>query len=164
MKIETDFLIIGSGISGLSLALNLSKLFPEEKILLITKESLHHSSTYHAQGGIACVSNSGDNFEKHIKDTILAGDGLCNEKIVKTIITQAPKRIGELIELGVKFTRNENGEYDLGKEGGHSERRILHVNDQTGQSIEDTLIRNVEKLNNIEINKTCQPVQPKSCF
>ena len=153
MKIETDFLIIGSGISGLSLALNLSKLFPEEKILLITKESLHHSSTYHAQGGIACVSNSGDNFEKHIKDTILAGDGLCNEKIVKTIITQAPKRIGELIELGVKFTRNENGEYDLGKEGGHSERRILHVNDQTGQSIEDTLISNVEKLNNIDIKE-----------
>ncbi|MFX1346410.1 MAG: FAD-dependent oxidoreductase, partial [Promethearchaeota archaeon] len=79
MKLKTDFLIIGSGISGLSLAIYLSKLAPDEKILLITKESLHESSTYHAQGGIACVWNSDDNFEKHIQDTLVAGDGLCDE-------------------------------------------------------------------------------------
>ncbi len=153
MKIKTDFLIIGSGISGLSLALKLSILLPNEKILLITKESLYQSSTYYAQGGIACVSNSSDNFEKHIKDTMIAGDGLCNENIVRKIITQAPERLDELIDLGVEFSRKDDGEYDLGQEGGHSERRILHVNDQTGQSIETTLIDNVKKLKNIEIKE-----------
>ncbi|MFX1503357.1 MAG: L-aspartate oxidase, partial [Promethearchaeota archaeon] len=153
MKTTTDFLIIGSGISGLSLALNLSKIFPEEQIFLITKENLHECSTYHAQGGIACVWNDDDNFEKHIQDTLIAGDGLCNKQIVRKIITQAPKRINELIDLGVKFTRDKNGEYDLGKEGGHSERRVLHVNDQTGRSIEKTLIDNVKKLSNIEIKE-----------
>ncbi|UCC18227.1 MAG: L-aspartate oxidase [Promethearchaeota archaeon] len=153
MKFKTDFLIIGSGISGLSLALYLSKLVPDEKLLLITKETLHESSTYHAQGGIACVWNNNDNFEKHVQDTLIAGDGLCNEKIVRRIINQAPERINELIELGVNFNRNANGEYDLGKEGGHSVRRILRVNDQTGQSVEKTLIENVKKLNNIDIRE-----------
>ncbi|UCD02055.1 MAG: L-aspartate oxidase [Promethearchaeota archaeon] len=153
MKFNTDFLIIGSGISGLSLSLNLSNLVPTERILLITKESLHESSTYHAQGGIACVWNTNDSFEKHIQDTIMAGDGLCNENIVRKIIIQAPERINELIDLGVNFNRNENGEYDLGQEGGHSERRILHVNDQTGQSIENILINNVKKHDNIEIKE-----------
>ena len=153
MKLKTDFLIIGSGISGLSLAIYLSKLAPDEKILLITKESLHESSTYHAQGGIACVWNNDDNFDKHIQDTLVAGDGLCDEKVVKKIITQAPERIIDLIDLGVEFTRNANGEYDLGKEGGHTVRRVLHVNDQTGQSIENTLISNVKKLSNVEIKE-----------
>jgi L-aspartate oxidase len=153
LKIKTDVLIIGSGISGLSLTLYLSKLVPNEKILLITKESLHESSTYHAQGGIASVWNSNDNFEKHVQDTLIAGDGLCNENVVRRIVTQAPDRINELIELGVNFTRNENGDYDLGKEGGHSVRRILHVNDQTGQNVEQTLIENIKKLSNIEIRE-----------
>ena len=153
MKFKTDFLIIGSGISGLSLALYLSKLVPDEKLLLITKETLHESSTYHAQGGIACVWNDNDNFEKHVQDTLIAGDGLCNETVVRNIINQAPNRINDLIDLGLNFTRNENGEYDLGKEGGHSERRILHVNDQTGQSVEQILIEHVKKLDNIEIRE-----------
>ncbi|MFX0082464.1 MAG: L-aspartate oxidase [Candidatus Hodarchaeota archaeon] len=153
MKLKTDFLIIGSGISGLSLTWYLSKLVPDERILLITKESLHESSTYHAQGGIACVWNNNDNFEKHIQDTLVAGDGLCDEKVVRKIITQAPDRINDLIELGVNFTRNASGEYDLGKEGGHSVRRVLHVNDQTGQSIEQTLINNVKKLPNVDIKE-----------
>ncbi len=153
MKIKTDFLIVGSGISGLSLALNLSKQVPEENILLITKESLHESSTFHAQGGIACVWDKNDNFEKHIHDTLIAGDGLCDENVVKAIITQAPDRIQDLIDFGVEFTRNGNGEYDLGQEGGHSQRRVLHVNDQTGQSVEQTLIDNAKKLNNIDIKE-----------
>ncbi|MBA7627992.1 L-aspartate oxidase [subsurface metagenome] len=153
MKLKTDFLIIGSGISGLSLTLYLSKLVPDKRILLITKESLHESSTFHAQGGIACVWNNNDNFEKHIHDTLVAGDGLCDEKVVRKIITQAPERINDLIELGVEFTRDGNGEYDLGKEGGHSVRRVLHVNDQTGMSIEQILIDNVKKLNNVEIKE-----------
>jgi len=153
LKFKTDFLIIGSGISGLSLALYLSKLVPKVKLLLITKESLHESSTYHAQGGIACVWNNNDSFEKHVQDTLIAGDGLCNETVVRNIINKAPDRINDLIDLGINFTRNENGEYDLGKEGGHSERRILHVNDQTGQSVEQILIEHVKKLNNIEIRE-----------
>ena len=153
MKLKTDILIIGSGISGLSLALYLSKLIPDKKILLITKERLHESSTFHAQGGIACVWNNNDNFEKHVQDTLIAGDGLCDEAVVRKIISQAPERINELIELGVEFTRNSNGEYDLGKEGGHSIRRVLHVNDQTGQSIEQTLIENVRKTPNVELKE-----------
>ncbi|MFX1323127.1 MAG: FAD-dependent oxidoreductase, partial [Promethearchaeota archaeon] len=91
MKIKTDILIIGGGISGLSLAIKLAKLRPDQEILLITKESLKESNTFYAQGGIACVWNENDNFENHIKDTLIAGDGLCNEEIVRKIITQAPK-------------------------------------------------------------------------
>jgi L-aspartate oxidase len=153
LKIKTDFLIIGSGISGLSLALNLSKIVPDGRVFLITKESLHESSTFHAQGGIACVWDKTDSFEKHVNDTLIAGDGLCNEEVVKAIISQAPERIQDLIDLGVEFTRNGNGEYDLGQEGGHSQRRVLHVNDQTGQSIERSLINKVRKLKNIEIKE-----------
>ena len=138
MRIKTDFLIIGSGISGLSLAIYLSKLVPEQKIYLITKETLKDCSTYHAQGGIACVWDDNDNFEKHIQDTLIAGDGLCDENVVRKILTQVPDRINDLVEFGLKFTKNEDGDYDLGKEGGHTERRILHVNDQTGKSIEQT--------------------------
>ena len=153
MKITTDFLIIGSGISGLFLAINISKLAPDKRILLITKERLQDCSTFHAQGGVAGVWNNNDTFKKHIQDTLVAGDGLCKEGVVKQIVKQAPERIKELIDLGVEFTRNENGGYDLGKEGGHSERRILHVNDQTGQSIEQVLIQNVKQLNNVELKE-----------
>ena len=98
MKIKTDFLIIGSGISGLSLAIKLSKLIPDGNILLITKESIQESSTFHAQGGIACVWDEDDSFEKHIHDTMIAGDGLCDENVVKAIITQAPEEIVLKIE------------------------------------------------------------------
>jgi len=146
-------LIIGGGISGLSLALKIARLLPNEQILLVTKDKLSESSTYYAQGGIACVWNKNDKFEKHVQDTLKAGDGLCNEEVVRKIISQAPERIKELIDFGVDFTRNGEGEYDLGKEGGHSERRVLHVNDQTGQSIELCLIENVKKLENVEIKE-----------
>ncbi|MBY9009787.1 MAG: L-aspartate oxidase [Candidatus Lokiarchaeota archaeon] len=153
MNTKTDFLVIGSGIAGLTLAKKLAHLSPEDNILLITKEKLEEGSTFYAQGGIACVWNDSDNFEKHIQDTLSAGDGLCNEKVVRKILTQAPERINELIEIGVQFKRNSDGKYDLGKEGGHSERRILHVNDQTGQSIEKKLIANVKKIKNLEIKE-----------
>ncbi|MFX1448551.1 MAG: L-aspartate oxidase [Promethearchaeota archaeon] len=153
MNTKTDFLIIGGGISGLSLAIKLARLSPNDKILLITKEELEESSTFYAQGGIACVWNNNDSFEKHIQDTLKAGDGLCNERVVERILKQAPERINELIDIGVNFTRNGNGEYDLGKEGGHSERRILHVNDQTGQKIEQKLIEAVKKIDNVEIKE-----------
>jgi len=153
LNTNTDFLIIGGGISGLSLAIKLANLSPNEEILLITKENLEEGSTFYAQGGIACVWDKNDSVDKHIQDTLNAGDGLCNEEVVKKILTQAPKRINELIDIGVNFTRNENGEYDLGNEGGHSERRILHVNDQTGQNIEQKLIEVVKKIENVEIKE-----------
>ena len=153
MKLTTDILIIGGGISGLSLAIKLSTLASESNILVLTKERLEDCNTYHAQGGIACVWEEKDNFEKHIQDTVIAGDGLCNEKIVRQIIEQAPERINELIEWGVGFTRNNEGSYDLGKEGGHSERRVLHVNDLTGQSIESKLIEKVKTCKNVEIKE-----------
>ncbi|MFX0071575.1 MAG: L-aspartate oxidase [Candidatus Hermodarchaeota archaeon] len=153
MKYKTDFLIIGSGISGLSFALYLSKLVPKANLFLATKQNLLDSSTYYAQGGIACVWNDGDNFEKHIQDTLIAGDGLCKENVVRHIIQQAPDRINDLIDLGVNFNQNNDGEYELGKEGGHSVRRIFHVNDQTGKSVEEILIDHVKKLDNIQIKE-----------
>ncbi|MFX1400885.1 MAG: L-aspartate oxidase [Promethearchaeota archaeon] len=153
MKLKTDILIVGGGISGLTLAIKLAQLAPDQNILIITKEGLKESNTFYAQGGIACVWNENDNFEKHIQDTILAGDGLCDENIVRKIITQAPEMIKELIDLGVEFTRNADGHYDLGKEGGHSERRVLHVNDLTGQNIALKLIEEVKKYVNIEIKE-----------
>jgi len=153
LKIKTDILIIGGGISGLSLALKLSHLAPDIQILLITKEEIKECNTFYAQGGIASVWSKSDSFEKHIQDTLIAGDGLCNEEIVRSIITKAPEVIKELIEMGIKFTKKADGDYDLGKEGGHSERRILHVNDLTGQNVEEVLIKQVKKLPNVDIKE-----------
>ena len=153
MKLKTDVLIIGGGISGLSLAIKLSILASESNILVLTKEKLEDCNTYHAQGGIACVWEEKDDFEKHIQDTLIAGDGLCIESIIRHIVEQAPERLNELIKWGVEFTRNNEGNYDLGKEGGHSERRVLHVNDLTGQSIESKLIKKVKTCKNVEIKE-----------
>lgn len=153
MKLKTDILIIGGGISGLTLAIKLAELTKDQKILIITKETLIDCNTYNAQGGIACVWDKTDFFKKHIQDTVIAGDGLCDENVVKEIITQAPERINELIDLGVSFNRNENGQYDLGREGGHSQRRVLHVNDLTGEAIQNVLIKNVKAHSNIEIKE-----------
>ena len=151
MKLKTDVLIIGGGISGTTLAIKLAMLNENIGIKLITKEKLEDCNTYHAQGGIACVWDEKDDFNKHINDTLTAGDGLCDEEIVKAIITQAPQRIKELIQWGVEFTENKSGEYDLGKEGGHSERRVLHANDLTGREIEKKLLLKLKEFSNIEI-------------
>jgi L-aspartate oxidase len=153
LKIKTDFLIIGGGISGLSFAIYLANLLKNSNILLITKDKLIDSNTYYAQGGIACVWDKKDSFEKHIQDTLIAGDGLCDENIVRKIVSQAPERINDLIKWGVEFTRNERGDYALGKEGGHSERRILHVNDFTGKAIETALIEQIKTFENVEIRE-----------
>jgi len=153
LKLKTDILIIGGGISGLTLAIKLAELSKDQKILIITKETLLDCNTYNAQGGIACAWDKRDSVEKHIQDTLLAGDGLCDETVVREIIAQAPARINELIEMGVKFNRNENGDYDLGIEGGHSKRRVLHVNDLTGQAIQRALIENIKKLENVEVRE-----------
>jgi len=147
-RIKTDFLIIGSGIAGLSFAL---KVADHGRTIIITKNKIEESNTKYAQGGIAAVLYPPDSFEKHIKDTIIAGDGLCDEEVVKMVITQAPERIKELINWGVEFDKTEDGKFELGKEGGHSEYRILHHKDITGYEIERKLIERVKEHPNIEI-------------
>jgi len=143
-------LIIGTGVAGIASAIKLSKY---GKILLLSKENISETNTFYAQGGIACVWDKNDNFELHINDTIIAGDELCDTQIAKSVISQAPERIHELIDWGVNFTKNNNGEYDLGQEGGHSYRRIFHVNDLTGKSVQNALMAKVKKLDNIEIRE-----------
>lgn len=145
---NVDFLIIGSGIAGLCYAL---KVAQRGKVCMITKSDEDESNTKYAQGGIAAVTYAPDSFEKHIQDTLIAGDGLCDEKIVRLVITEAPERIQELIDWGAQFDKNTRGEFDLGKEGGHSENRILHHKDNTGFEIERALIAKVHAHPNIEI-------------
>ena len=148
MKLKTDFLVIGSGIAGLTFALKASKY---GKVSVVTKAGLEDSNTRYAQGGIAAVFSQPDNFEKHIKDTLIAGDGFCNEEVVRMVVEEAPDRIKDLIELGVSFDRKEDGSYDLAKEGGHTEFRILHHKDKTGEAIEKTLVERVKSDPNIDI-------------
>ncbi len=141
-KITTDFLVIGSGLAGLSFSL---KAIDAGSIALVTKQDIAESSSRYAQGGIAAVTDRDDSFEDHIRDTIRAGDGLCRREIVELVVNSAPDRIRELIDLGVKFTRKPESrkEYDLGREGGHSRRRVLHAADQTGAEIEKCLVEAV---------------------
>src|SRR5207247_3008406 len=125
-----EFVILGSGIAGLSFAL---KVAPHGRVAIITKKNRAESNTNYAQGGIAAVTSKEDSVELHVRDTLTAGAGLCKENVVRTIIEEGPARIAELIELGMKFTEREDPhnhgkhELDLGKEGGHSKRRILHA-------------------------------------
>jgi L-aspartate oxidase len=146
--IKSDYLIIGSGIAGLSLAIKASQ---NGDVALITKSKLFESATAKAQGGIACVTDKSDSFERHIKDTLVSGAGLCRQKTVETIVREAPERIKELIKLGVKFTKKDysDSEFELGLEGGHSKRRILHAGDMTGNEIEKVLVENILKTKNI---------------
>src|SRR5580765_6652686 len=149
-----DFLVLGSGIAGLSFAL---KVAPQGRVAIVTKKSRAESNTNYAQGGIAAVTSKEDSVEMHVRDTLEAGAGLCKEEIVRTIIQEGPARIAELIELGMRFSEREiplsNGarELDLGKEGGHSKRRILHAKDVTGREIERALLNAVAESPNIEI-------------
>ncbi len=137
---ESDFLIIGSGIAGLSLALKTSRL---GSVTVITKKKEVDTATNLAQGGIAAVLNSEDSFADHIRDTLLAGDGLCDEKVVRMVVENGPARVRELMELGVKFVKEKNGNLSLGREGGHSRRRVAHAYDLTGREIERALIESV---------------------
>ncbi|HPD60435.1 MAG TPA: L-aspartate oxidase [Thermodesulfobacteriota bacterium] len=151
MEIKTDFLVIGSGIAGLSFAI---KVAPFGTVAIVTKKNKLESSTNYAQGGIAVVVSSEDSFEEHIKDTLIAGDGLCHEEVVKMVVEEGPARIEELINWGVPFTHKKKGnqkEFDLGKEGGHSKRRIMHAKDFTGQEVERILVDKVEKNPRIKI-------------
>ncbi|WP_140936984.1 L-aspartate oxidase [Sphingobacterium lumbrici] len=145
---KVDFLIVGSGIAGLSFALKAAKL---GKVLIVTKASEDESNTKYAQGGVAVVIDQTDSFEKHIQDTHTAGDGLCNPQVVENVIKEGPARIEELIAYGTSFDKEASGEYDLAKEGGHSEHRILHYKDITGYEIERALLSQVHENENIEI-------------
>jgi L-aspartate oxidase len=151
---EFDFLVLGSGIAGLSFAL---KVAERGSVAIITKKNRAESNTNYAQGGIAAVTSKEDSFELHVRDTLEAGAGLCKEPVVRTIIEEGPARIAELIELGMQFSERKipssHGarELDLGKEGGHSKRRILHAKDVTGREIERALLAAVAARPNIEI-------------
>ncbi len=153
---QTDFLVIGSGIAGLTYALKVANKFPDKKVIVITKAQTDETNTKYAQGGIAGVTDfEKDSFIKHINDTLIAGDGLCNEKIVDIVVKEGVDRIQELIEWGAKFDKDSGGEYALGREGGHSEFRILHRKDVTGMEMERALVERVMKQENIEIIKHC---------
>jgi L-aspartate oxidase len=136
-----DYVVVGSGIAGLTFAL---KAADKGSVAIVTKKSRADSNTAWAQGGIACVTSSEDSVALHVRDTLIAGDGLCNEEVVRSIVSEGPERIAELIALGMHFderTTPEGGrEPDLGREGGHSKRRILHAKDTTGFEIEKTLL------------------------
>ena len=144
-----DFLVIGSGIAGMSFAL---KVAHKGKVALICKSGLEEANTYFAQGGVASVTNLlVDNFDKHIEDTMIAGDWISDRGAVEKVVREAPAQIEELIKWGVDFDKNEKGEFDLHREGGHSEFRILHHKDNTGAEIQDSLIKAVQRHPNIEV-------------
>jgi len=151
---QFDFLVLGSGIAGLTFAL---KVPAQGRVAIITKKHRAESNTNYAQGGIAAVTSREDSFELHVRDTLQAGAGLCKEDVVRTIVQEGPERIQELIELGMKFSEREvpgpDGarELDLGKEGGHSKRRILHAKDVTGREIERALLAAIARRSNISI-------------
>jgi L-aspartate oxidase len=153
---QTDFLVIGSGIAGLTYALKVANQFPDKKVLVMTKAAADETNTKYAQGGIAVVNDlENDSFQKHIEDTLVAGDGLCNEKVVEIVVKEGPERVREIIEWGARFDKEEDGDYKLGREGGHSEFRILHHKDVTGREMERALIDAVTKQKNIEFIKHC---------
>ncbi len=150
--IYTDILVIGSGISGLSYALKVAQERPDAKITIITKSDDEESNTKYAQGGVAVVTNfEKDSFEKHIEDTLRAGGGLCKREVVEIVIKEGPQRITEIIEWGVNFDKNSNDVYDLGREGGHTENRVIHHKDITGAEIERALLDAINKLENTQL-------------
>lgn len=148
MRITTDFLIIGTGLAGLSMAIKASAF---GKVTIVTKAGLNESNTVYAQGGIAAVTTQEDDFEKHVADTLDAGAGMCDEEVVRKVVSGAPPLIDELISWGAKFDKTENGDYDLAREGGHSENRILHHKDNTGFEIQRALIEKIANNPNITV-------------
>lgn len=148
MTYKSDFLVIGSGIAGLTFALKAAR---HGSVNLVTKKERSDTNTNLAQGGIATVLGQDDNFDLHIQDTLTSGDGLCHNDIVEIVVSDGPERIAELVDLGVSFTRNqdEGGGFALGREGGHSRRRIIHAEDLTGRAVETVLLDRADQSENI---------------
>ena len=151
---EFDYIVVGSGIAGLTFAL---KVASHGRVAIVTKRSLSEANTYYAQGGIAAVTKPTDSFDLHVADTLRAGSGLCRGSVVQTIVEEGPSRVQELIDLGMEFTRDDtispDGErfYSLGKEGGHSKRRVLHAKDATGREVMRALLASIERAPNISV-------------
>jgi L-aspartate oxidase len=173
MKVESDFLVIGSGLAGLSFAIQAAN---HGKVVLVTKQEIRESATNYAQGGIASVFSEEDTFDAHIQDTIVAGAGICHEDTVKMVVEEGPRVIKNLIDWGVVFTTSGDS-YDLTREGGHSQRRIFHTDDLTGREIERALVTAAKENPNIEIYEyhtaidliteskiTKKKLKPNRCF
>src|ERR1700712_4534736 len=153
---QTDFLVIGSGIAGLTYALKTARACPDKKVMVLTKTVSDETNTKYAQGGIAGVWDMDtDSYEKHIEDTMVAGDFLSDKHVVEIVVREGPERIKEIIEWGAEFDKNDTGEYSLGKEGGHSVNRILHYKDVTGREMERALLETVKSQANISIINHC---------
>ena len=153
---QTDFLVIGSGIAGLTYALKVAQDCPDKTITILTKTQSDETNTKYAQGGIAGVMDfDHDSFSKHIEDTLIAGDGLCNRHIVEIVVEEGVQRINELIAWGAQFDKEPDGYFKLGKEGGHSENRILHHKDITGREMERALLEAIKKCSNIQLISHC---------
>lgn len=149
---QTDILIIGSGIAGLSFALKTAARFPDKTITILTKAATDETNTKYAQGGIAVVNDwEKDSYQQHIADTLIAGDGLCDEAIVRAVVQEGPERVNEIITWGAEFDRDANGQFLRGREGGHSQFRILHHKDITGFEIERALVAAIPKYPNIRV-------------
>jgi len=151
MKIDTDFLVLGSGIAGLTYALKASEL---GSVAVVTKKDSAESNTNYAQGGIAAVMSPADSFEAHVADTLVTGDGLCRKDVVEVVVESGPRLIEELIELGVNFTRSnkDDGEkFDLGREGGHRVNRVVHAQDLTGREVERALLEEISRKPNVTV-------------
>ncbi len=149
---KTNFLIIGSGAAGLTLAVKLAEEFPKKKITVVTKAHQSESNTKYAQGGVAAVFDlKEDSFQKHIEDTLRAGDGLCDRGIVEMVIKEGPHRLKELMEWGANFDTDTEGKLILGREGGHSKFRVVHHQDTTGNEIERTLLKRTALFQNITL-------------
>lgn len=153
MRIQTDLLILGSGIAGLTLAIKTAKHFKDKRIVVLTKTNQGESNTRYAQGGVAAVWDfKVDDFEKHIADTLDAGAGLCKASAVEIVVKEGPDRVREIIEWGARFDKEKGSDaYDLAREGGHSEHRILHYKDLTGWEMQRTLMEEAARYPNIEV-------------
>ncbi|MHA8106449.1 L-aspartate oxidase [Aquirufa sp. 5-AUSEE-100C1] len=149
-----DFIVIGSGIAGLSYTVKVAQYFEDRnvpvKIALITKTIAEETNTKYAQGGIAAVWDTEDSFEKHIEDTMVAGDFVSDPAVVEMVVREAPERLKELIAYGTDFDRKSDGSFDLVKEGGHSDKRILHYKDSTGNEIERALLAKVKSFQSVD--------------
>ncbi|WP_339633523.1 L-aspartate oxidase [Bizionia echini] len=174
---KTELLIIGSGVAGLTIAVKYAETFPKKNITIVTKGNEDESNTKYAQGGVAVVlDDKTDSFQKHIEDTLISGDGLCHETIVNMVIKEGPKRLKELMVWGAQFDLDHTGNLDLGKEGGHSEFRVVHYKDITGYEIERALLVRAHQLTNIQIlphhfavdliteQQLQQNTEPTTCF